>query len=131
MAEREREFQITLAETQSLSDWVNSLLAILGSVVLALGVLFTTPFLSSSLSIDERVLFLPNAGIMAIVGALLFLGLIIFNVGYMRTRWGSLRKQFIGNNVMPKQPEISVTPIVPLIRLRKKLSKRKEKQSRS
>lgn len=102
---QDREFQLAVAKTQSLSDWVNSLLAILGSVVLALGVLFATPFLSSGLSIDERVVFLPNAGLMVIAGALLFLVLIIFNLGYMRTRWSGLHNQFVGNNGVKSHPE--------------------------
>ncbi|MGD6808182.1 MAG: hypothetical protein ACQCN3_00625 [Candidatus Bathyarchaeia archaeon] len=103
--QEDREFQIAIARLQSLSDWVNSGLAIAASVIIALGILFTQPFFGSG-TIDERVLFLPNAGLMAIVGALLFLGLVLFNVVYMRWRWSCLHKRFVktSQSTLPTKP---------------------------
>lgn len=98
----DKKFQLELAKTQSLSDWVNSLLALGASVLVALFILFAGPFFSVGPSIDERIVFLPNAGNIAIAGALFFFVILIFNVGYMRTRWNSLGN-FVTNDAVQSQ----------------------------
>ena len=98
----DKKFQLELAKTQSLSDWVNSLLALGASVLVALFILFAGPFFSVGSSIDERIVFLPNAGNIAIAGALFFFVILIFNVGYIRTRWNSLGN-FVTNDAVQCQ----------------------------
>jgi hypothetical protein len=100
MAEKEREFQIAVAKIQSLSDWVNSFFAVVASVLISLFILFAGPFFSVGTSVNETVVFLPNAGMLAIAGGLLVIALALFNVMYMPRRWGGLHSQFIENKVL-------------------------------